>query len=91
MVTHGIMTILPIGITHPRITALAEASATRRSRALAVISNTAMAERATTTIINTRATGVATVTMTTEAAIDHMMIGVATVATKTVDGNDTEM
>lgn len=90
VVTLGIMRVPPIGIIHPRITAVAEASAMRTSQARAVISNKATAERAIITIITTRATGVATVTLTAEAAINTMMIGVATVAIKTVDGNDTE-
>lgn len=90
VVTSGIMTAPPIGIMHPRISTVAEASAMWTSQALAVISNKATAERAIITI-TTRATGVATVTMTAEAAINTMMIGVATVAIKTADGNDTEM
>lgn len=56
------------------------------SQVPAVISNTATAGAA----ITTRTTGAATVTMTAEEAADIMTIGVATVATKIIDGDDTK-
>lgn len=52
---------------------------------LAITSNKATAG----TTIPNRTSGVATVTMTAEVATDIMMNGVATVAIKTTDGDDT--
>lgn len=75
----------PIGISHPRWTAVAEISATQMNQVPPVISNTATA--GTTTI---RMTGVATDTMTAEVATNIMARGVAAVATKIIDGDDIE-
>lgn len=75
----------PIGISHPRWTAVAEISATQRNQVPPVISNSATA--GTTTI---RMTGVATDTMTAEVATNIMARGVAAVATKIIDGDDIE-